>query len=340
MLVYLIVLMLLVVSGMQTAKKDQFFSGYLSKEQTTAINGIFVLIVFLSHASTYVELGGPLDDAYSTLKGYLRQLIVASFLFYSGYGCYESFQHKENYFKGFLKKRVLKTLVNFAAALLLYVIVNLIFRFHYSAKEYLLCWIGWEGLGNSNWFMFVILALYLLVFLAMKTGLKGLTVKMFLLAGILWTALFFGRHASPWWYNTLITFPLGILFSDVKPKLDPFLRRQVIWFSAFLALAILYLGLHHLIGDDRWGLVSSLFCLLIILASMKVRIDNPILTWLGLNAFAIYILQRLPMIVLSHFGLERFPLYFTILIFAITLLTAGGFTKLTGMIDRKLFTAK
>ena len=97
MLVYLIVLMLLVVSGMQVAKKDQFFTGYLSKEQTTAINGIFVLIVFLSHASTYVELGGPLDAAYSTLKGYLRQLIVASFLFYSGYGMLESI--KKNYTK-------------------------------------------------------------------------------------------------------------------------------------------------------------------------------------------------------------------------------------------------
>ncbi len=331
-----IILGLLLLISLWRIRIGFFHEDYCAPVPTTAIKGVLAIIILCSHLSGFVGA----DWFAEKVLRYLGQSMVAPYFFFSGFGIAESLRKKPNYSDHFFKNRFLKTLLHFDLAVLLYVVAAICLQTHYPPQNYLLCWIGWEGLGNSNWFMFVILALYLLVFLAMKTGLKGLTVKMFLLAGILWTALFFGRHASPWWYNTLITFPLGILFSDVKPKLDPFLRRQVIWFSAFLALAILYLGLHHLIGDDRWGLVSSLFCLLIILASMKVRIDNPILTWLGLNAFAIYILQRLPMIVLSHFGLERFPLYFTILIFAITLLTAGGFTKLTGMIDRKLFTAK
>ena len=56
------------------------FNRALNKEQTTCINGIFVLFVFLSHFGQYETM--PWNGVLLAIG----QLMVAPFLFYSGYG--------------------------------------------------------------------------------------------------------------------------------------------------------------------------------------------------------------------------------------------------------------
>ena len=56
------------------------FKRALNKEQTTCINGIFVLFVFLSHFGQYETM------PWNRLLLAIGQLMVAPFLFYSGYG--------------------------------------------------------------------------------------------------------------------------------------------------------------------------------------------------------------------------------------------------------------
>ena len=282
----------------------------------------------------------PADWFAGKFLPYLGQSMVAPYFFFSGFGIAESARKKPAYTDHFFKNRFLKTLTHFDLAVLFYVLAAICLRADYPFRNYLLCWIGWEGLGNSNWFMFVILALYLLTYIALKSGRRLLCVKTAILSIILWVVLFFTRRDMPWWYDTLITFPLGMLFSVCKPKLDCFMERPFIWISTLVGLIVLYAGLHHLIGVDKWGLVSSIFCLLLLVLSMKVKIGNPVLAWLGKNAFGIYILQRLPMLVLSHFGIEGKPVLFVCLTVVITLLAAEGFSLITGMIDRKFFTVK
>ena len=55
---------------------------YLSKKQTTAIKGIFVLLVFFGHITQYITMG----SAYERIVTSIGQLVVVMFLFYSGYG--------------------------------------------------------------------------------------------------------------------------------------------------------------------------------------------------------------------------------------------------------------
>lgn len=57
---------------------------YLSKEQTTAINGIFVGLIFLSHFAQYIEYENG-DFIFRTVHNKLRQLIVVPFLFLALY---------------------------------------------------------------------------------------------------------------------------------------------------------------------------------------------------------------------------------------------------------------
>ena len=65
----------------------------LSKERTTMINGIFVVIVLFSHFNSYATSDIAVDKIYY-LFFKIGQLTVTPFLFYSGYGIYESIKNK------------------------------------------------------------------------------------------------------------------------------------------------------------------------------------------------------------------------------------------------------
>lgn len=70
---------------------------YLSKDNSNCIKGIFVLIVFYSHLATYFEPLYSKDFLMLNFRNFLGQLMVAPFLFYSGYGVYESIKKKKNH---------------------------------------------------------------------------------------------------------------------------------------------------------------------------------------------------------------------------------------------------
>ena len=55
---------------------------YLSRETTVSVNGLFIIIVFFSHIQSYIAL----PPAVHGVTSGLGQLMVAMFLFYSGYG--------------------------------------------------------------------------------------------------------------------------------------------------------------------------------------------------------------------------------------------------------------
>ena len=317
-----------------------FHEDYCAKEPTTAIKGVLALIILTSHIRGYILLQPTtVNHLFLAFFQYLDQSMGALYFFYSGFGICQSLKHKKHYRNHFLKNRFLKTLLHFDLAVLLYVLASFIPRAGhlYPLKNYLFCWTGWESVGNSNWFMFVILALYLIAFAMMWTREGWMALKVLIPTVILWIILYFIHMGQYWWYDTLLTFPLGMLFAEVKSHVDQALRKPLFWWLSFLGLAVTYIGTHHLIGVDQWGIVNCIFCLLIVVGSMKVQIGNPVLKWLGINAFAIYILQRLPMNILSGFGLNGYVAVFVPLAIALSFLLAWGFTMTTDRIDRKLF---
>ncbi len=61
---------------------------YLSMDNTLAIKGIFVVLIFLSHIRTYTAFDFVLDTTVIRIIDLMSQLVVTMFLFYSGYGIY------------------------------------------------------------------------------------------------------------------------------------------------------------------------------------------------------------------------------------------------------------
>ena len=87
----------------------------------------------------------------------------------------------------------------------------------------MLAYTKWTSIGNSNWFMFVTFALYLLVFISFKlfnkNQLRGLICFSILSIGLTIT-LFFLKES--WWWNTLLCFPLGMWYGFFKERIDKY----------------------------------------------------------------------------------------------------------------------
>ena len=114
MLIFLIILAGIIIYGIKISKRGAFFDDYSAPKQTAAINGIFSLLIFLSHSSQYLTLNEAIDKPYSLLCMYLGQLVVATFLFFSGYGMMESISKKgQSYIKSMPSKRLFKTWYHF-----------------------------------------------------------------------------------------------------------------------------------------------------------------------------------------------------------------------------------
>lgn len=319
-------------------------AAYLSLEGTNAIKGIFAIIILCSHMGGYMSFTDAwADRSYLRIIWFIGQLMVAPFLFYSGYGLFHSFKNKPGYVSGFFKKRFLKILVHFDLAVALFILVQVLLAIYYPARNYVLCWVAWDSVGNSNWFVFVILALYLFVWLGLALD-KGrgyvLIGVVTLLSVLLWWLLYRVAHKSYWWVDTIAAFPLGMLFCALRERLERWLSGRwsgLKWAGVFVLLLALFFVWHKRFGVDVVGICSCLFCLLLVWVTMKVKVGNPALSFLGRNAFTIYILQRLPMLVFTHFGLNTRPALFIPLSIVTALLLAEGFTRLYRRIDAKLF---
>lgn len=200
------------------AKKEGIFEDYLSVEKTNSIRGVFILLIFLSHISGYITTKTALDNIYLFINGLIGQRVVTMFMLYSGYGVMESIQSRgADYVKGMPRRRILKTQFNFACGVILYAILDLLIRQgrpSFSIGVFLASLVGWESLGNSNWYIFAILVAYVATYcgfsMAGKDQKLGILFTSVLLVS--YCAIMRGFKLKPVtiWYDTILCYPIGM----------------------------------------------------------------------------------------------------------------------------------
>ena len=105
----------------------------LDKERTNAINGIFVIIIIFNHFSQYITLTNKIDIVLlNIITQKIEQLMVTTFLFFSGYGIFEQIKKRKDYIKNFFKNRFIKVYIPFALAIIIYIIMNSLLKINYS----------------------------------------------------------------------------------------------------------------------------------------------------------------------------------------------------------------
>ena len=113
--------------GLWQIKRRPEAQAPLAPKVTTAINGIFVLLVMISHFYQYAGsyLTSDLDMLYKSARDILGQGVVATFLFFSGYGMMEQLQKKKRaYARRILLDRLPKVLFHFDIAILLFFVMG------------------------------------------------------------------------------------------------------------------------------------------------------------------------------------------------------------------------
>ncbi|MCQ2548063.1 MAG: acyltransferase family protein [Clostridia bacterium] len=301
----------------------------LSIEQTTAINGIFALLIFISHSVQYFEISGPLDDPYFAFRSVILQLVVVTFLFYSGYGIMVSILKKGNsYVKSFPKNRILKVWLMFAIATTCFLIAGLAIGKKFKFTQLLLAYTAYSSIGNSNWYIFVVLILYVFTYVAFmavkEKPLLAICLTFVITAIYIYLAAYvFGMPSR--FYNTCIMYPVGMLYAYFKESIEGFVKKNKVTYigALIVAIALFFLFLRfradNLVAYCLWDMA---FMAIIVFISFKIKIYNPIIYWFGKNLFPFFIFQRIPMMVITKLWPEfvnEYAYAFILICFVITL---------------------
>lgn len=288
---------------------------FLEKEQTLPIKGVFVLLVFFRHFRGYVDMDyGVLNHLFVLLDSRFSQLIVTMFFFYSGYGIFEQIKKNKSYADNFITHRILPTYINFAFCVLIYFLLCII-RMKgnfFSMQEIILSFVGWKDcFGNSNWFMFVTFCIYILLYVSFLKKWRNdrlifnIVFFNFLTIGLAVILFIYKKH---YWYNTLFCFNLGIWYSNYKQQIESFLKISKNYAIIFVISVISFLLSFFLIETQSplFIIKALLFTVLFVLCQMKFLFTpSKIYSQLGKHIFSVYMLQRIPFILLTDLALNK-----------------------------------
>lgn len=322
-------------------------NGYLSQKTANQVRGLFSVLIFLSHYVQYLKVG-KYDALYMSIQAHLDQAVVIPFLFYSGYGMTISVLNKgKKYIETVIRYRIPRVFLSTTIAVTLFLILKILKKEEISGHQIFMSYIFWDSLGNSNWYIFGILGEYLIFAIAFLLY-KVHESKKNLFAGLVLTTILTcvfviwikSQGKQTWWYNTLIVFSVGCWYAVFSDKIGKIVQQS--W-ATYLKTAIMLGALYYfailrrsqgLIWYSIWDIA---FMGLMLLITMKIEFRSFILRFFGGHIFSIYVLQRIPMIVLTWIGLMSGQPYLSFVIALIcTCLIAVVFDKGTDTLFRKI----
>lgn len=315
--------------------------------QTKTINGIFVLLVFMSHYYNYFK-----DSIDCIVYPYFQiahgQLVVVPFFLFSGYGIMASIQNKNySYVKSIITEKAVLLLVHFDICVFLFVILNFLIGIHYSPMRIALAFTSVVEIGNSNWFIAVTLIIYCIVgisFTIFKNSHAraiGMTTTVLLLYVIMCIYLAIPSR----FYNTAIAFPVGMALRSILGDSTKRIEKggKLITFIVFL-LSFVPLLFSINVESPVLQLVATtirvlLFSLFLLLLLNQISLHSKVLSFFGSHVFSIYMLQRIPMIVIKQYGLHSSSgvLLITLII---TIIISLAMERVFAFIDRLFFRIK
>lgn len=347
MIWFVVILLLIVVKSARLEPAGRFNDDYISRSTANNIKGIFVFLILISHAAVFCPLTGTFDAPYVAFKVHMQQLVVVMFFFYSGYGITEQIKQKgADYIKRIPLHRFLPVLINTVMAVLLLLILQTILGEKFSLDHILLSLIGYYSLGSSYWYMFAILVCYLLIFIGYIPHIIAPKKATLYISQAITTVLIIlfvywqMRMDRPWWtFDTIIIIAVGGWYSIFKDQIEKVFMHSNVTYLLFLVIGVAL----YTFSSDRnnnsiydYSLWAGAFCLIVLLLTMKIRFSSTFLEFLGQHIFPIYMLQRIPMIIMDHIGFSTAHEYlFVVISFLATLLMITPFEKLSDLVLNK-----
>ena len=318
-------LALVLFFGTKSAGKDAWNEEYTSLQQTKALQGAMALGVALHHMAQ--KSCAPWHQPRYIVHGLdvfvpVGYLFVSAFLFCSGLGLYKSLHTKPDYLKGFVRRRILPIVIAFYLSEFIYTVVRLVMG---EKMDFLRTIWYLSGLHMANfnaWYVIVIPFFYLAFWLAFrfckKEGTAILLVFLFTLAYTVLGAVIDHQNdwwmRGEWWYNSILLFPLGLLFGKYELRVTRFFRKGYLFWLLFSFVSVFLLFFlsewlnNNVLGYYREGsdplkipcrllsagmqwMVCVDFVTFLFLLMMKIKPGNKILAWLGSVTLEFYLMH-------------------------------------------------
>ena len=263
---------------------------YLSKDNTLPLRGIMAFAIIFHHISEKADSG-----FFFPLMQHFGYLIVAVFLFLSGYGLICSYNKKgKEYLKGFLKKRVLYLLIVYCLVTVIYAIYHLILGdFSFSLT-----------IAENSWYMWVQIVLYLIFWLSFSLFDKRTAILSVFILQTLMNILLIIVGFGVLWYISNYAFVFGIVFGNYKDGIDLFIKKHYIPFTcSAIVLFFIFSYLPSVVGIySICRIISTVFfCIIVISFILAFKITGKLWAWIGKMSLEIYLLHGLVYMSLRHF---------------------------------------
>lgn len=341
---FIVLLFVILLFQAKPAAKGSFHDDFLNLSNAKNLQGFATITIILHHLTQKVTAYGAIDKGPITFFNTVGILCTGIFFFYSGYGLLKSLMTKENYLDGFLKKRYSKILISFYLINIMFCLI-MIPPMPEKAPGIIICNVlGLVLLNNQMWYIVEIAILYLAFYLIYKNPdkRKYAMVKMIIVVVVMMAVSLLLVHdvytptqgiwfMGEWWYNATGLFVVGMLVARYQNRLVAFIQRcykRVVACGTVL-LVVLFVWSRLANGifgywSERPGnpgyldkfvtLMSELplitvFVLLLLTISMKVKFDNAILRFLGTISLELYLVHNVFIMKLGDRGLEDAVLF-------------------------------
>ena len=270
----------------------------LDIKTSSCLKGILACMVLICHMHARVSLfSSNILGTIFTAFGYLS---VATFFFLSGYGLKEAASKKEHYVSNFPKKKLLPFFCICCFTILIYLIRDICVGNDVNILTLVQSFLFGNTIVDNGWYLQTQLLFYIIFYLVYNfVKNKRSFALIFIIA--LYCVFCAVAKLSTTWYEASFCFPLGILYSENKHKINSILfknkTRHLISILCVLIVFIitLFFGNKPFLSECfriPLKLISSVFfCLLVLTTVTLINIKNPITEFLGKISLEIYLLQ-------------------------------------------------
>lgn len=266
---------------------------FMSKSTTVSIKGISAIFVMVAHYQIWID---QLQDIKTNRLihltiGELGGIGVLLFFFVSGYGIHKSYSDKEVTYK-FLLKRITTLYIP-------YIIM----------KFLLLPWRYGAGITSRSlfqeivdillirdWFIFVIMLLYVIFYVASKISKKHIIVQS-LVADILLTYIFIIQNKPFRWFNALWLFTFGMILSKKSEDVNRIINKRGAVVNSICTIAFFICGItfslfkSNLYMSGFKIIAGSFLCIIVISFFNSYKIDNRFIYFVGKRSLHLYIIH-------------------------------------------------
>lgn len=314
----------------------KFNEDYLSLKFTKMMKGFFSLVVIFHHIAQRTS-DGILFHKF-TLVGYLATSV---FFFISGYGLQKKYMMSKDYDQKFLKKRLPGIVIPYVVMTFVYWIIKNLLGDKCTFLEILNAIKRGTPIVSFSWYVITILVFYFVFYLLMKIckkNNKAMILGSFLYY-IFWVFLCRELGYESYWYNSAHLLVVGVVYAILENKLLPFFKscyRAVFPIVLFFFSICFYYpneiakflpvrGIKFLVPCAT----AFFFVVMLLLLSLKYRVGNKVLGYLGDISFEIYLLQGICFLLLrNNYIYVGNPILYAVIILSGTILLAHLFHKL------------